>query len=418
MVTDGESIVAAEVSATQADIARLRHLSVLRHPLPWRYVLLRAGVIWLVTRLLNVVLTLAFTTGTATQRLWHWYFWDAGWYIHIAAAGYSSSFEPIRAGYFPLYPMLMHIGIQMFPHVDVMVIALAVSNLGTLAALVTVGLLAAQERRSTQSALQAMLLLAASPLAVFLGGAYSDSLLIALVALALLMARRRQWAGAALASALATADRPFGMILMPALLIEYGSQHTWWWRLRTHAFTLARRLTWMQLGMIVLAPSLTLGSFMLVEWQTYGDPLAYVHTQDKLFGHAFRWPWQTLILAFQQLLKAPHWSYTTGHMFLDLLPVLFCLTVSLIYARRWPLSFTIYALASIAVCLTSPVISALGQFAVISDGRYMYGLVPVLLQIAAWTQRWPRWLTATLLITSLTLQAILTVFELRGGWLV
>jgi hypothetical protein len=296
-----------------------------------------------------------------------------------------------------------------------------VSNLAYFGALVAVGLLAASEHRNARAATLPMLLLAASPLAIFLGAMYSDSLFVALVAWALVAARRGAWDWAALAGALATATRSFGLLLVPALLVEYASQHAWWWRLRTRALTWPSRNTVQQVALLALAPMLALGEFMFVLWRQYDDPLAYIHAQQQYFGHAFRWPWQTLGLAVEQLAAVqPHWAYPTAHMLLDLVPLLACLGTVAVGARRWPASFTLYTALGLLLCLMSPPVPLHDStvYAVIGDGRYAYGFVPVLLQWGVWAQQWPRWSVAVVLSLSLVLQSVLTVFVLRGGWLV
>lgn len=429
--TSPAATVPLSVPHAAADLAVLRRLSVRRHPLPWRYVVPRALALWLATRVLNVMLTVAFTSGTVIEKLWHWYFWDASWYLYIAQWGYDPSQDFGRAAFFPLYPLLAHLGVVAFgpfgpPSSRATLIALLIiANLGTLAALLALGLLAAHEVRSERAALLPMVLLAVSPLAIFLSGAYSDSIFLALVAAALLAGRRGHWRLAALAVALATLARPFGVLLLPALLVEYASQHQWWWHWRV---ALARRtVLWparevrCELLALVLVPALAVAGFLLVLWHQYGDPLAFIHVEDRYFGHAFRWPWQTLALVIQQLAAvSPHWAYPTAHMLLDALPLLGAVGVALTLTltRHWPASFALYTLLSLVLCLTSPVVHAWGQYAVISDGRYCYGLVPVFLQLALWLRRWPRWAVVPLVGLCLIVQAVLTVFVLRGGWLV
>jgi hypothetical protein len=396
----------------------------LRWPLPWRFAVPRALALWLATRALDVALTILFTSGSAAQRLDHWHFWDGGFYMLIAQHGYGLGAPrgAALAGYFPLYPLLMHLIAPTATHYAVELPALVVSNLALLGALVAVGLLAAYEQRTVHAALLLMLLLAVSPLGVFLSGMYADGLFLALAAWALLAARRGAWTWAALAAALATGTRPYGLALLPALVVEYASQHAWPWRLRVRAFTLPLPGTVRQAAVLVGGPVLTLGAFLVVLWRQYGGPLAYVHAQAYGSGHAFRWPWQTLALAVQQLAAVqPHWSYPTAHMLIDLVPLVGSLAVLLVCARRWPLAYTVYTALVVLLMLCAPVIAASGPngpYAVIGDGRYCYALVPVLVQAGAWLQRSPRWGVAALCGVSLLLQCALTVFVLRGGWLV
>lgn len=370
-------------------------------PATWRPVIRPALLVWSATRLLNVALSVLFTGGTPAQRLAHWYFWDAGWYVGIAQHGYATSAPP-AAAFFPLYPLLVHIAAPAARHAAVFIPALIVSNFAFLAALVAVGLLAVREF-GEGFALAPMLLLATSPLAVFLTGMYSDGLFVALAAAALLCARRGVWTGAMVAVALAVITRPFGLALIPVLAIE-GIQ---------------QRVDWRYLAVICLTPLAPLAAFCLVLWRQYGDPLASIRAESAYFGHSFLWPWQTLALAVQQLIAAQsHWSYSTAHMLIDLLPLLLSLAVLATCARKWPVSFTAYTALGLLLCLTSPITHATGNYAIVSDGRYCYALVPVLLELGAWIQHWPRWRVAVLLGLSLALQCALTVLVLRGAWLV
>jgi Gpi18-like mannosyltransferase len=191
----------------------------------------------------------------------------------IAEHGYGPSVPrgPALAAYFPLYPLLMHLIAPTATHYALEIPALVVSNLALLGALMAVGQLAAYERRDARAALVPMLLLAASPLAVFLTDMYADGLFLALAAWALLAARRGAWTWAAVAAALAVVARPYGLALMPALVVEYAGQHAWAWRLRVGVFTLPSLATVRQVALIGLMPAATLGAFLLVIWHQYGS---------------------------------------------------------------------------------------------------------------------------------------------------
>ncbi len=410
---------AAGLAPETITVAALRKAG--RRALPWRYVVPRAVLVWLVSRLMDVVLTVLFVPGGVTQRLDAWRFFDARFYLVLAQVGYSTGAR-WDAPFFPLYPLLMHplVVLAGTRSTLALVIALAVANVGTLAAFVFVGLLAAHEARTACAAWLPMLLLAASPLAVFLAGAYSDGLFIALAASALLAARRGRWDWAALAAALASVARPFGVLLVLAVLVEYASQHAWWWRIRTRQWsrpTLAPSL-------LIAAPLAALSLYMTVLQRKYGDPLILLHvegvptSQHYGWGHGLRWPWQTLALAGHEWLTLPHWSWPSAHLLLDLVPVLLCLVVALITARSAPGSFTVLTLGVVLLCLVTPLVQPGFPDPLASDGRYCYAAVPVLLQLAGGLRRLPRWGIVPLVLGSLALQAALTVFVLRGGWLV
>jgi hypothetical protein len=348
-----------------------------------RQVAPRAALIWLVTREVDTLLTLLGPSGFMS-----WYFWDGGFYWGIAKQGYLPG-DPRLAAYFPLYPVLIRSGMLLAPE---LVAALLVSSLAFLAALVAVGLLG-------EGAWAPMLLLAASPLAFFFTGMYADGLFLALVAGALLASARERWALCGILLGLACVTRPFGLALVAALVIA----------------SLLERRGWRVIASLTIPPAVTLAGYGAVLAHQYGDPLAFAHVERSAFGHSVLWPWQTIALQAQEVTSSPH---LRAHMLLDLIPPLVCLAALLIMWRRWPQAWTLSVAGVLLLLLVTPVTDATGQYALISAGRYTYAAVPVLLACATWLERLPRPAAAGLLAASFALQVGLTVFVLRGGWIV
>jgi hypothetical protein len=166
---------------------------------------------------------------------------------------------------------------------------------------------------------------------------------------------------------------------------------------------------------LIVAPAVCLAAYGAVLARQYGDALAFAHVEGGYFGRALRWPWQTIALQAQEFIRSPG---LRAHMLLDMVPPLVCLVALLIMWRRWPLAWTLYVAFALLLMLITPVTDAVGQYALISAGRYTYAAVPVLLACAAWISRLPRVAAAGLLAASFALQVSLTVFVLRGGWIV
>ena len=126
--------------------------------------------------------------------------------------------------FFPLYPALIRI-FSLFTGGDMMVSALIVGNLGTLAALIALGALAAWETRDAENVAPAMLLMLAFPFAFFFTTAYTEGMFLAFALFCLLFARRGQWGWAALFALLSGATRPTGLVLIPPLAWEWLRQN-------------------------------------------------------------------------------------------------------------------------------------------------------------------------------------------------
>lgn len=148
--------------------------------------------------------------------------WDAEWYMRIVRHGYpsvlpsdlSTAFEEARAGFFPLYPMLVTATDRVLPGSEVFAALLVNLVLGALVVYL-VGVLA-RDLYGTLAAERSMILMALFPGSFVLSFAYSEALLIALAAGCLLALQRRQWLLAGVVAALATATRPNGLAVAAA----------------------------------------------------------------------------------------------------------------------------------------------------------------------------------------------------------
>jgi hypothetical protein len=215
----------------------------------------------------------------------------------------------------------------------------------------------------------------------------------------LLAYQRERWALCGILLGLSCVTRPFGLALLAALVVA----------------ALVERRGWRVITLIIVAPAVSLAAYGAVLARQYGDPFAFAHVEGSYFGRALCWPWQTVALQAQEFINSPG---LRAHMLLDIVPPLVCLAALLIMWGRWPLAWTLYVAFALLLMLITPVTDAAGQYALVSAGRYTYATVPVLLACATWLERLPRAAAAVALVASLALQIGLTVYVLRGGWVV
>ena len=184
-----------------------------------------------------------------------WARWDSEWFVKIAQHGYDVV-EGAPA-FSPLYPSLVAlVGISLGGHYVLagVVVALAAAYVSFLL-LHTI----ARERLGEEGARRAVLYLAISPLALFLGAVYSESLYLMLASPAFVFAERGRFgaAGVAVGLALLHAQRRPGA-RSSVLLIAWPS-----WR------AIAR-----------LVPGIALfAAFPLLLWSAVGDPWAWIGAQ-------------------------------------------------------------------------------------------------------------------------------------------
>jgi hypothetical protein len=360
-----------------------------------------------------------------------WLQWDATWYVQIAQAGY---FSEQSTAFFPLYPLLVHVvGVILGGHY--LAAALLVSNIGTLGAFIGLALLAAHEFGSARAASYAVTVLAAYPLAFFLVAPYTEGPFIALVAFALFFTRTGRFRAAATCALFATLMRLTGMILVAPLVWEYGRQLGWWanwrsselWRIRMrHAFS-PRAWKWRGNGgvvdamLIVGAVPAALALYMLFLDVRFGDPLLFLHAEQRYWNHATPGAPITpgapapagVAPAGPFAFLAP--SYEQARSLVDLAPLAIFLILTIFLARRQPVMYTLYMAGLFALILATPRPHRLGYF--VSAGRYLCAALPIFFWLGRWSETRP-WLYLLLTSAGFLLQATLATMFLTGGWLV
>ncbi len=405
----------------------------------WRIPALRTALgMWGATRALFIFLTwfgVLFTpvhsnlpnghpSLTQSAFINHWWFWDTGWYILIAQGGYH---YPSEGAYFPLYPLLIHLGISLLPAVDALVIALVISNIGALLTFIAVALLANFDAGDRTAARYALRALTAYPFALYLFAAYSEGVFLACAAWALLAARRGWWWLAILAGVLAGLARPFGLALVLPLLWEFGRQHGWWAHLRQ---LWAHRRTWrawlatvaipdgwwrtaLTGTLVIYAAPIGTALYALYCWNIFGDPLVFIHANE----HGSAGVLAGVALAAQQIHSAAPWSYPLVRMLVDVVPLAALAVLTLATVRRVPFAYSLLMLGVCAICLGTPYVDAIFPDVYVSAGRYVLAALPMFLIVGQWTRKWA-WLETLVINGGWAIQVIFLIFLFNGGWLV
>ncbi|MBF6591655.1 MAG: hypothetical protein IVW57_14175 [Ktedonobacterales bacterium] len=384
---------------------------------PWRAVLMPALAVWAAVRAASLVLTLfaallargGLGPGTLLRQ---WNQWDAGWYISIAQHGYYSA---TSAAFFPLFPALTAL-VAVVVGGNYLLAAMIVSNLGSLGAFLGLGLLAAHEEGTLTASTRAILAMAAYPLAFYLVAPYSEGIFLAFAIFAIYFARRGQWRWAAVCGALAGLSRPTSLVLLPALLWEYGRQQGWWrreaWRQGAWRGTFALRA----LGRAALALGalpLAIASYMLFLAVRFGDPLLYTRAQSATWHHTSMPIWQTFGLIFTSLLHPPASTLFRFIMVVDFSALAAVAAITIFWARRVPFSFTLYTVGLLYLLLSAPIPDR--PEVVTSSARYLLTAFPIFLVGGHWMKGRPR-AAVTLLAVGFVLQAAFMVWFLTGHW--
>lgn len=200
---------------------------------------------------------------------------DGKQYIEIAKAGYRyDRREPSNVAFFPAYPCAARILARITP-MPVEWSALAVSHCLLLAGFGVFSMYAASRvtTAGNTAGLWALLAFALFPTTFFLRMTYSESTFFLLAVLSLLGIQRK-WPLLCIAATigLATATRAVGVALLAPLTLHVVR--------RTRSFP----RTILDLGLLLPVGCWGLGAFLLFQWLTFGDPLAFVTAQ-----HNYNW---------------------------------------------------------------------------------------------------------------------------------
>jgi hypothetical protein len=287
--------------------------------------------------------------------------WDAGWYADIAEDGYEAlPREAVR--FFPLVPLLARaLAVPLGGNTGVALVLLA--NAAALAAGVLLYRLARAETGDRPLAARAAWLLALLPPAFVLVMGYAEAVTLVLVLGTFLLLRQRRWVGAAGLGALAGFSRPFGLLLVLPALVEARQAPAPGARPDHPA---ARALA-------VAGPLVGAGAYLAWVGATFGDWLLPFRVQEEAGRRGgFTNPLASLVDSGRHLLDGDmvgtglHLPWAVG--FLVLLVVVF---------RRWPLSYGVFAAATLAVALSAENLDSLE--------RYGLGAFPLVLALASVT---------------------------------
>lgn len=346
-----------------------------------------------------------------------WFRYDAINYVNIAAQGYMN---PKDAAFFPLYPILIYIGSFLLG--NTVLVAMIISNLGTLAACIGLARLSVDEGGDEHTARFSVLALLSWPLGFFLAAGYTEGIFLAFAVWCLWSMRRgylgrKYWYLAAACAFLGTLTRSTGAILFLPMLYEFARQHGWVEQIRQRALTFRLdRADIPPLVAVVTAIPLAFGLFSGFCQLRYGDVLMWVHIQtqwDRVSMPIWDSIWKTIRyhLSFLPL------SYFQGHTLIDTLPFLVIVIVAIIGARRLPVAFTLYLAGLIFLILSSPREIANNSVYLVSAGRFSLAALPAFLLIGKWSERLPG-VATFFTYGGVLLQAAFLAFFITGGLLI
>jgi hypothetical protein len=212
-----------------------------------------------------------------------WQKWDAVWYERVAREGYAAAPDDpagaAKAGFFPLYPWLVGLGLEVAPAASFFWLASVVSNLLTFAAL---GWLVASLARDVEHARRALLVTVTAAGSFYLSIPYTEGLFLLLVVATMVFTRQRRYLLAAVACGLSAATRIHGLALIAVPVIAC---------LADMGMPRAARFRHVVLMAAVFA--MPLGAHMAHLAEVQGEAGAFV-TRQAMWDNAFPYPFKAI----------------------------------------------------------------------------------------------------------------------------
>lgn len=206
-----------------------------------------------------------------------WARWDSGFYLKIAADGYSLG--GLEVNFFPMYPLTMSL-LSFGNDGALHLVGYLVSNVAFVAA----GVLLWQQLRddfSPSIAWATVISLSLFPTSFFFSAVYSESLLLLFSVLIYVLSVRKQYFWAAVVVSFASVTRISGVLLVVIPLTEIWVKRPSHWTVK---FFLTGAMS--ALGLAIF------GGYL---WLTQGHPLAFLLTQQSEMQRTISWPGHSLL---------------------------------------------------------------------------------------------------------------------------
>ncbi len=326
-----------------------------------------------------------------------WANFDGEHYLSISIFGYKY----LEQAFFPIYPMIIsifsrpNISDLLSSLINSTLVGIVISNSSFLLALILLWELVKIDF-SSKIAFTTIFLIIIFPTSFYFGAVYNESLFLLLSVLSFYFARKGNWLAAGLFGMISSATRIFGLLLLPALLIEV-------WQQRVSLY----KSFW-----IFLIP-LGLGFYMLYQYFSVGDALAFYHLQ-KLVGEQHQSGFTTLPQVYYRYIKMILTVDMQNPIFQTIVlefgvGILFFLLPIYGFFKKIRISYLVYAMLG----FLTPTIQ--GSFS--SVPRYVIVFFPSFLAAALMVKDLPKLMRVIIFIILFIALIIETSLFLRGYWI-
>lgn len=225
--------------------------------------------------------------------------WDGNSYAFIADHWYvTAGAERFFIVFPPLYPILIKF-LTLFGLGSVLS-GIILSNFFFIAAMLLFYKLLLLDYKK-DFALLVIVIISIFPTGFFFSVAYPESLFVFLFALSFYLSRKKKYCLSGLAGGLAAITRPFGIIILPAILFQ---------------MVINKELRIKNILLIVLPFVIPFLAYLYINYTIYGNPTAYVDLLKENWQKSFAFPWQGIVSSWKRgvfTTDSLSYKYFTGY---------------------------------------------------------------------------------------------------------
>lgn len=325
-----------------------------------------------------------------------WANFDGEHYLSLSIIGYKG----LEQAFFPVYPLAMSFIAKPFIYdfssalLYSTLAGLLISHLSLLLALIILYDLLKIDY-SKKIVFLTLLLILIFPTSFFFGAVYSEAVFLLFSVAAFYSARKGRWFLAGFFGGVASATRIFGILLLPAFILEARQQQV-----------PIKNFFW-----FFLIPFGLLG-YMMYQWVNVGDPLAFYHLQ-KIVGEQHQSGLTPLPQVYFRYIKMIITANIQNPIFQTtilefIVGILFFLLPIYGYFKKIRWSYIFFALAGFLL----PTIQ--GSFS--SVPRYVIVFFPSFLVLAIWLDNRSKFVQAIILLGLVSGLSLESILFLRGYW--
>jgi hypothetical protein len=282
-------------------------------------------------------------------QLWNLLFhWDALWYARIVAHGYEyTPGAQSSVAFFPLLPLAIY-ALRAITGMGTALAGFLITNTCLLVSAVLLRRVVLLDfpapSRTPDRAVWFLLL---CPMTFFHSAIYTESLFLMFSLGAILLARKRQWLGAGICGALLTATRANAVLILVPLLWEAFAPSTNTEKQKADHRGVSASRWW-----LLLVP-LGLAAYSIYLFSHFGDPLAFLRVQAAFYRQGAN--------IFEAFTTATRYPVPYGAFFIASAATAIALC-GLGFVQRVRLSYQLYALAMLALCLSTSIWESLPRY--------------------------------------------------------